>query len=509
MRSIVARFLLPVGVIVVFVLGLVLLSAYASARRQAEDLHYQMTSLALHFDLAIREYVQESIRPLMEDYVGPDEFIPESMSTTFVARSVFEKVRTRFPDYIIKFSSDNPRNPANQATSSELDMIRYFNEHPDISRWSGPIRLDGREYYAQFAARRMEESCLHCHGRPEDAPAALRARYGDVAAFHLPLGQTIAMDTVAIPTDRIHAVMMANVIRQSSVMLAGLALLFFTVVVVFRRMVADRLTLITNHFRQIADQADGSFPEPLVLSGDDEITELARSFNALADNLEATRALLEQRVAIRTMELAQANTELREAVHEREQAAQVAFDMMEDAELARGEAERARESLLESEQRLKTILDCVQAGVIAVDASTRTIVEANPAACRMIGREREAIVGEVCTAFLCPLHGGTCPILDQGLSSQTEECILRTRDGRTIPILKTVVPFLANDHAYLLETFHDISDRKRAETVLRENDALVTEALERERQISRQLEATLAELNSARSAAEAPTHSKE
>jgi len=45
--------------------------------------------------------------------------------------------------------------------------------------------------------------------------------------------------------------------------------------------------------------------------------------------------------------------------------------------------------------------------------------------------------------------------------------------------------------------------------VLRENDALVTEALERERQISRQLEATLAELNSARSAAEAPTHSKE
>ncbi|MBN1510737.1 MAG: DUF3365 domain-containing protein [Phycisphaerae bacterium] len=508
MRSIATRFLLPVGVIAALALGLVLYCAHASAKRQAEELHRQTASLALSFELAIRDYVQQSIRPVMEGFVGPDGFIPESMSTSFVARSVFEDVRAQFPDYILKFSSDNPRNPANQATTDELAMIRYFNEHPDVERWSGHIRLDGREYYAHFSARRMNESCLRCHGRPEDAPAVLRERYGDAAGFHRPVGEVIALDTVAIPTDKANAHMTAGMIRQSSIMLAGLAMLFFTIVYVFRRLVSVRLALITEHFRQIADQADRVFHDPLVVSGNDEIAVLGRSFNTLADNLRVARDSLEQRVAARTSELARANAELREAVHERERAAQAAFDMMEDAELARGEAERARRSLQESEQRLQTILDSVQAGVVAVDAGTRTIVEANPAACRMIGQDREAIVGRSCHTYICPPQDGMCPILDRGMGSETNESDLHAGDGRTIPILKTVVPFMVNDHAYLLETFLDITDRKRAEAELRENNTLLAEALDRERRTSRKLEAALEELGSAKDTAEAATRAK-
>lgn len=66
--------------------------------------------------LAIRsKYVADNIRPLMYKMVGEDDFVPETMSTSYVARTIFEDVRNEFPDYIIKFSSDNPRNPANQA----------------------------------------------------------------------------------------------------------------------------------------------------------------------------------------------------------------------------------------------------------------------------------------------------------------------------------------------------------------------------------------------------------
>ena len=508
MRSIATRFLLPVGVIAALALGLALYSAYASARRQAAELHHQTASLALSFDLAIRDYVQQSIRPVLEDYVGADGFIPEAMSTSFVARRIFDEVRVEFPDYILKFSSDNPRNPANQASPDELAMIQHFNENPDIDRWSGPIRLDGREYYAHFAARRMTESCLRCHGRPEDAPAVLRQRYGEIAGFHRPLGEVIALDTVAIPTDRTNAHVRAGMIRQSSIMLGGLALLFVTIVFVFRRVVSKRLAFITEHFRQIADRGDRAFPEPLVVTGNDEIATVGRSFNSLADNLRAAQASLEQRVAVRTSELARANAELREAVRERERSVQSAFDMMEDAELARAEAERARESLQESEQRLQAILDSVQAGVIAVDAATRTIVEANPAACRMIRLDRDAIVGRPCHAYVCPPQSGMCPILDQGLSTKTSECDLHTGDGRTIPIVKTVVPFLVNDHAYLLETFLDTTDRKHAEAELRENNTLLAEALERERRTSRQLEAAMEDLGSAKDAAEAATRAK-
>ena len=53
--------------------------------------------LALEFDLAIREYAAESIRPEMAKRIGEDEFIVEAMSTSYIARQVFEKVHEKLP----------------------------------------------------------------------------------------------------------------------------------------------------------------------------------------------------------------------------------------------------------------------------------------------------------------------------------------------------------------------------------------------------------------------------
>ncbi len=56
---------------------------------------------------------------------------------------------------------------------------------------------------AKFSARRMQQSCLRCHGDPKDAPASLIEQYGDKAGFYRPLGQVIGMDTVAIPLAKV------------------------------------------------------------------------------------------------------------------------------------------------------------------------------------------------------------------------------------------------------------------------------------------------------------------
>ena len=72
----------------------------------------------------------------MEKRVPKDEFVVEAMSTSYVARQVFEKVRKKFPDYVIKFSSDNPRNPVNKAGPEEARVLQYFRDNPR--------RLDGR-----------------------------------------------------------------------------------------------------------------------------------------------------------------------------------------------------------------------------------------------------------------------------------------------------------------------------------------------------------------------------
>jgi two-component system, cell cycle sensor histidine kinase and response regulator CckA len=206
MKSIGTKFLLVTGMIVILFFGVNVWRTWFSIHKHTEELTAKQAELALQFDLAIRHYVGGKVRPIMEQLVKKDEFIPEAMSTSFVARSVFEEVRKEFPDYVIKFASDNPRNPANVAGPEEMKILQYFRDTPDATEWTGQVRMNGREYFVRSIPRLMEQSCLHCHGRPEDAPASLVARYGPKAGFHQSPGDVMALDTVGIP--------MAKVVRR-------------------------------------------------------------------------------------------------------------------------------------------------------------------------------------------------------------------------------------------------------------------------------------------------------
>ena len=138
----------------------VLCFSWSSSKAQMETLLADKSDLALQFDLAIRSYVSETIRPFAQAHTDNDVFIPDVMSTSFVARCIFEKVRKQHPDYTIKFSSDNPRNPLNQARPEELKIIEYFNNNPDAKTWSGEITLNGKKHIGLFSARRMTKRCL-------------------------------------------------------------------------------------------------------------------------------------------------------------------------------------------------------------------------------------------------------------------------------------------------------------------------------------------------------------
>ena len=73
------------------------------------------------------------------------------------------------------------------------------------------------------------------------------------------------------------------------------------------------------------------------------------------------------------------------------------------------ERKRAEEALRDNEERLRTILDTIQAGVVVIDEEGHTIVDANPAALAMIGAPREQVVDRVCHEYICPTEVGRCP----------------------------------------------------------------------------------------------------
>jgi len=132
------------------------------------------------------------------------------------------------------------------------------------------------------------------------------------------------------------------------------------------------------------------------------------------------------------------------------------------------ERKQAEEELRDSEERLKTILNSIQAGIVCINAETHTIVDANPAAIEMIGAPKEQIIGHVCHKYICPAEKGKCPITDLGQEVDNSERTLLTATGAEVPILKTVTPILLNGQAHLLDIFIDITEKRKLEAQLQQ-----------------------------------------
>jgi signal transduction histidine kinase len=334
MRGVALKFLIPLAVLGLVYASVLHYRSYSTSSRYCRELTDRQAAVALEFNLAIREYTAEQIRPRMAALVGKDEFVPEAMSTSFVAREVFEKVRKKFPDLVIKFSSDNPRNPVNLASPDELRVIEYFNAHPDADRLSTVVNIDGASYQGYFNARRMEKGCLRCHGEPKDAPASLIQRYGAKAGFHRPLGQVMALDTVAIPMGSIKTALASEAAGQWLFTATGLVLLLTGIWLAFRLLVSRRLAIMSAHFRMITDKSDYSLIKPVPVTGQDEIADLANSFNTLAERMRATYASLDDRVSERTAELARTNQELTREIVDRQRVEEQLRKAKTDAEAA-------------------------------------------------------------------------------------------------------------------------------------------------------------------------------
>jgi two-component system sensor histidine kinase/response regulator len=129
-----------------------------------------------------------------------------------------------------------------------------------------------------------------------------------------------------------------------------------------------------------------------------------------------------------------------------------------------------------NEERIRTILETVQVGIMVVDASSHRILEVNSIAASMIGSPKENILGRVCHQFISQNGIGEYPIEDMGRNLDNAETTLLTASGAEIPILNTVVPITLMERDCFLGSFVDITRQKQIEEDLRQAKRTAEEA---------------------------------
>lgn len=148
--------------------------------------------------------------------------------------------------------------------------------------------------------------------------------------------------------------------------------------------------------------------------------------------LEVTKKELEQKVASRTMDLAQNKRELR------------------------------------------AILDSIHVGILVVDDSSDLIVKLNPNSRKIIGEPESIILKNKCSVYLPPA------LKSQIDTEKSFESKLISVRGEEIPVLRSVSTIRLTNGKFRIESFLDISDRKKAELALKEiNEVLELKVFER------------------------------
>jgi len=123
---------------------------------------------------------------------------------------------------------------------------------------------------------------------------------------------------------------------------------------------------------------------------------------------------------------------------------------------------------MDCEQNLSTaLLKNIQAGIVLIDANTKLIVDANPAACVLLGILKESLIGSHCYDWFCS-DNAKCPIsvTKEGvplIDIDNEETQIKRPDGSYVYLLRTAVSFLIENRRHILLTLTDITRQKDTE----------------------------------------------
>ncbi|MFW5731260.1 MAG: c-type heme family protein, partial [Desulfonatronovibrionaceae bacterium] len=309
-------------------LGLCIISAFFIYYREKsllEESAFRKTEMVMAAVEASRMYIREELRPRMIEKFGQDFFMLEAMSTSYVGRAVMGKLQENLPEYSYRRVAVNARNPDFEASAREKSMIRYFHQNRDKKSWQGLMNGEGLAEYMRFKPVYFEQSCMSCHGNPDDAPAQLIQQYGAKRGFGHHPGELAGLIAVGIP---VQSALAAIKEKASSAFLAvffGASVFYLLLTFFFNWIVVSNLRGVLSLFRDELDEKNLPAVLDKSVTGD-ELETISQAAHNLASHLRETREelrrhaqQLEKKVAHRTRALKKSEMLLRQRVLDRNQ----------------------------------------------------------------------------------------------------------------------------------------------------------------------------------------------
>ena len=287
--SLLTRVNLTLGVAFLLGVGISGSVAHRILQDQAKREGLETVQLMLASAAAARDYTRAQVAPLLAPQLA-ERFVPQ-MVPSYAAGQFIDRLRADRPAFVYREATLNPTNPSDRATEWEADVVNQFRSDKKLKELTGERQTAlGPSFYLARPLRVNSSECLVCHGLAASAPATMIARYGSVNSFGWQPDEVIGSQIMSVPLSGALAKADHNFVVFLS-WLAGIFVAVFVLVnIMIRAMVLKPIARMAKMSEQVS-RGDLS-GEGFELKGNDEVAQLARSFERMRRSLAKSVALL-------------------------------------------------------------------------------------------------------------------------------------------------------------------------------------------------------------------------
>ena len=278
--------------IVTFLLGITAAGfvSYNMLQQNARDEIQHTADIILQSALAIRSYTINEVKPLLAPHMN-ETFLPQTVPA-YAATQNIRGLREKYPEYSYKEATLNPINPTSRATDWETSIVEYFKNNEGAKELIGEHETAvGPSLFIARPIRISNGDCLNCHGKMEDAPQAMLAKYGVNGGFGWQMNEVVGAQIVNVPM----SVALDRAQKTFKTFMGSLSLVFIIILVLSNILLHMIVIRPIKKISTIAnDVSMGNLDAPeLKVDSKDELATLSESFNRMRRSLDNAMKMID------------------------------------------------------------------------------------------------------------------------------------------------------------------------------------------------------------------------